>query len=663
MTTAVARSTASLNIPQTQNTAPVHEFRCLFTHDLRRKQKRWQDGLLKFHTFNKRVMVYDDVRNFIGDTHWKEGSLLQTDDEITLNEGILVQIGDALRTTQTDLTPLLERERKKPDEAVKRPALGLSTAARQTLGGQTTRNQMLPKKHRSLNALLGTPRGSYGRANLAQSPYDAKHGRDENEGLMGSISKRRRVGGDKAVAQPQSVTGMAQASPSKEIPSCARNVDARDGPETQQKASKAKKRAAPEDQAKRVTTEIVDITSDNEPFPSDVTLPSTPPDGVRRIGMQTIEKSRPRHGIMRRNIPPEIPLPPASPPVSTKNRFKNVQNHLEEDHLRSDPASPIVSQAHTPKRKALRLGKSQSRSMLLCQNPVANKPALSLSRTILPDPMELSDFEEISPPKSIKKKAVKTAPGQSKEATAISRNHDNLIPDAIRDVRDSSSPEFSTSTRHAGHFESPPLPFNLVDEANNQPSLFPKQRKQKSPPRSNELARMDQRLLSKSSKAPKSNAKTETRRPELGASVDPADRPFRRVQSESIAVLPIILDEDFETRPAIMEEASLRAVAFKLNSNPLANAATLKTAFETTKKRLTGKQPLQRAMSLNSVIERSKPKPKQMEKEKSPFPAKDASTGPWTVEATDLFDWRPPDWDERVKKMTERVKKMTAGLN
>jgi hypothetical protein len=72
MTAAVHRmGTPSLSIPPSQNTAPVLEFNCLYTHDIRRKQKRWQDGFLRFHTFNKRVMVYDVPRNFIGDMHRK----------------------------------------------------------------------------------------------------------------------------------------------------------------------------------------------------------------------------------------------------------------------------------------------------------------------------------------------------------------------------------------------------------------------------------------------------------------------------------------------------------------------------------------------------------------------------------------------------------------
>jgi len=59
ITSTGVRRTQNLTARPTQNTAPVLEFQCLFTFDLRRKQKRWQDGFLRFHTFNKRIMVYD----------------------------------------------------------------------------------------------------------------------------------------------------------------------------------------------------------------------------------------------------------------------------------------------------------------------------------------------------------------------------------------------------------------------------------------------------------------------------------------------------------------------------------------------------------------------------------------------------------------------------
>lgn len=101
----------SSQAPPTQNTAPVARFRCLYTHDLRRKAKRWQDGYLRFHTFNRRVMVYDDTGNYIGDHHWRDTSTeVQDGDELELDKGgVLVQVGECLERTQTDVSVLWER--------------------------------------------------------------------------------------------------------------------------------------------------------------------------------------------------------------------------------------------------------------------------------------------------------------------------------------------------------------------------------------------------------------------------------------------------------------------------------------------------------------------------------------------------------------------------
>jgi hypothetical protein len=101
---------SSIAMPQTQNTAPVLEFRCLYTLDLRRKQKRWQDGRLKFHTFNKRIMVYDDRSNFVGDSHWREDHAFAEGEEVELERcGILVEVSEFVGTREQDLTPLLNR--------------------------------------------------------------------------------------------------------------------------------------------------------------------------------------------------------------------------------------------------------------------------------------------------------------------------------------------------------------------------------------------------------------------------------------------------------------------------------------------------------------------------------------------------------------------------
>ena len=75
-----------------QKCASVFQFTCLYTHDLVRKKKRWQDGRLDFHFFNKRIMVYDDQCNVIGSSYWRRADYIQEGDEVELDKGVLAVV-------------------------------------------------------------------------------------------------------------------------------------------------------------------------------------------------------------------------------------------------------------------------------------------------------------------------------------------------------------------------------------------------------------------------------------------------------------------------------------------------------------------------------------------------------------------------------------------
>ncbi|KAL9083938.1 MAG: hypothetical protein Q9159_005493 [Coniocarpon cinnabarinum] len=162
-----SRPTSSLSIPATQNTSPVYEHNCLYTYDIRRKNvKRWQDGLLRFHTFNKRIMLYDLPRNFIGDTHWQESDAVEDGDEVILEKaGVLVQVCEKIATNEADLTGLWDHRREKE----KRVSAGTPGNARLGQGTLTPRNP---------NALPKTPRPLTGRAQLpTKSPFEERQAR------------------------------------------------------------------------------------------------------------------------------------------------------------------------------------------------------------------------------------------------------------------------------------------------------------------------------------------------------------------------------------------------------------------------------------------------------------------------------------------------------
>lgn len=191
MSSTALQNNLGLTLPSTQNTAPILDFRCLYTHDLRRKAKRWQDGTLRFHTFNKRIMVYDLSKNFIGDHHWCEKNPLQDGDELELDKGVLIQVGVSTGTTIQDLSGLFEKRKKaQPDTSGRAipPKPGPLSTTRPI---PVQLSQLRPK---SLNALLGTPKGPLGRAAVpSKSPCQLRL-EDENARSEEKRSvKRQRV--------------------------------------------------------------------------------------------------------------------------------------------------------------------------------------------------------------------------------------------------------------------------------------------------------------------------------------------------------------------------------------------------------------------------------------------------------------------------------------
>jgi hypothetical protein len=172
----------------TCSSAVVREYLCLFTRDLRRKQKRWEDGRLKYHTFNKRVMVYDERGNFVGDMHWQSGWDFDVGEEVQLERGgVIVQVSDCVGQETQDLSGLLdkrvqEREERFLHKEQRRMAssrVGMPNHSPTSGGSEARLQQQTPRvpqiRHRPLTALLGTPTGHHARALApSESPYEQK---------------------------------------------------------------------------------------------------------------------------------------------------------------------------------------------------------------------------------------------------------------------------------------------------------------------------------------------------------------------------------------------------------------------------------------------------------------------------------------------------------
>lgn len=177
-----------------QNTAPVFEFDCLFTHDLRKKKKTWHDGYLRFHTFNRRIMVYDDSKNFIGDLHYRDAGDLQEGEELRLDKGVLVDVGRRTGQTETDLAEVLDKGRHGDEGAQSKQAT--PAAIHQNMQRVPSLNaQGRPK---SLAAVLGASQGPIGRARLAiKSPYERLHSTRPESVIEPPPGKRQRIDMDR----------------------------------------------------------------------------------------------------------------------------------------------------------------------------------------------------------------------------------------------------------------------------------------------------------------------------------------------------------------------------------------------------------------------------------------------------------------------------------
>jgi hypothetical protein len=418
--TAPLRSTALPSGTQTASqTAPVAEFRCLFTHDVKRKQKRWQDGFLKFHTFNSRVMVCDQARNHIGDTYWKDSSELQEGDELSLDRGVLVEVAEAMGVTQTDLAPLLKKTRESTMEGPSRPAPSAPVRPFQRptpVAPSNTVRAGTQLRHKSLNTLLGTPKGPAGKAVPMKSPYDSrKEQGQEQEIIEERAPKRQKVTPRPTAWRASSPAHEDLSSPVKPAPLWARTANAKSG-----------LAATPR------PVQVITIPSETDHIPfasSDVTLPS-PPARIEKLSRMPPVSLAPRipSPVFHEPLEVETPkLPPTkkirlpksrpietpkrpsrdlSPPVSASNRLANVDFAVQSVQNPPTEPTPPPSLVRNPKAKSLRLSAGVKRATLLCQS--------------IPQPPSRAGCEAST---STSKSSIVTAPHRtSKESSTATSN-------------------------------------------------------------------------------------------------------------------------------------------------------------------------------------------------------------------------------------------------
>ncbi|PVI06403.1 hypothetical protein DM02DRAFT_17264 [Periconia macrospinosa] len=352
----------SSTLPASQNTAPVNEFRCLFTHDIRRKQKRWQDGYLKFHTFNNRVMVYDQARNFLGDTYWKEPSELQEGDELQLDKPVMVEVAEALGITQTDLTLLFDKKKDSPKSqsksTVPKPRTTHKPMLAPTLPPPGTSSHL---RHKSLNTLLGTPRGPIGKATPIESPFEARK-KMNNHSTEERPTKRQKKVHDLVVSR-----GSSPSANLEPVEITTPSIVLKDS-RTSQMPPRSLPRHPP----------VIDPDSDMNEGKVRRTPTSTPP---VVSNPPKIPKGKVPVPSVKAMQTPKPPPRPSSPPISASNRITNIDYALQPlRKARIETESPsssnstelmeqskVTSPPPSKRTKTLRLTTGVKRGMLLCQ--------------------------------------------------------------------------------------------------------------------------------------------------------------------------------------------------------------------------------------------------------------------------------------------------------
>jgi Protein of unknown function (DUF2439) len=122
-------------IAMSGSVASVFEFQCLYSVDIRRKVKRWNDGFLRYHTTNRRAMVYDTTAHFVGDLHWRELRGIQEGDELELETGVLVLVGETKsKTTTATSTPTTPGRQPPRSIPISVPTLGPPKSLNDVLG-------------------------------------------------------------------------------------------------------------------------------------------------------------------------------------------------------------------------------------------------------------------------------------------------------------------------------------------------------------------------------------------------------------------------------------------------------------------------------------------------------------------------------------------------
>lgn len=703
MTAAMFKTAASLSVPLTQNTAPVLEYECLYTHDSRKKTKKWQDGFLRYHTFNKRVMVYDVPRNLIGDMHWTRAEAIQAGDELSLERnGVMVEVAEQIGQTETDLTALRNSKNRTTPKAPDSNHDGARRATAQTPrvqpAGPAARSGT-QLKHKSLNALLGTPRGPIGIAQLpSRSPFEERDACTEHEDWRdGRPPKRPRF--DTAPARNLTRTTLTPRPAERTgTPLWARTADTRKQKE-ERLEKKKKKASVAAGQQRSGTKEGINL-SDDPPHPNDpmsalsddAYAQSSPPTKRRPItssntlGRSSLPASQaPRskpnpiqeatepepQGLEEEVVQPANPRELAASKPNRQHGQRKDESGLHigakqppmKEMLVHDASSTTQGSTSSKRGRTLRLvSTGRKKPTLLCQDQLTRNPKrLSSTNT---DDIGDSSLVQVR--------------GDSEEERPLTAR-EKVEARLARMEKRKKAVEEPLPTKRASVVESRDLPLTIDPDPNDDlpdgPSMGVLGQDSPSGGATTshdasviEPARLDRLVLPRAAHPLKPGPQPQPRAVELIPVLPPPvkeDRTLRRAVSDVVSVQP----SKSERPPA----ASLRYTLSprrSRKSNPGSGSCSgqAEPIADTQEKHAIAacalpeksvhkkKGPLQKSVSLNitpyngtSTVMLSKPfqRPGKAGVQRK-VPEGPEDLGPWSREAFDLFGWRPPGWNEEM---------------
>ncbi|KXS98808.1 hypothetical protein AC578_2041 [Pseudocercospora eumusae] len=674
MTAAVLRNTPSLSVPQSQNTAPVLEFNCLYTHDIRKKAKKWQDGVLRYHTFNKRLMLYDVPRNFIGDMHWTGDGDIQEGDEVTLERSaVKIEVADCIGRSETDLSELRKSKNKAP-----------SANVRASIVPQARANTQL--KHRSLNALLGTPKGPIGQAQLPNpSPFDENQAHVENEASEdGRPPKRPKTGEGWNVTRTTTTPKPGKAN---EMPLRA----------PASHAAKQRKKALPPGQQKLGTKEVIALSDDEveEQCPNNF-LPGFSDDALATSSSPARPKQRPAGSSTARSSSPafqtqrapistsrsaEKRLKPITNDTSTRSNAETNATDADDDQrpprnlttnmearpvaeVRDSTKATVQERASSSKTgHTLRLASTAPKKRgLLCQDqllkkskrpPATNTENANASAEVRSEGTEndglaaaREKFEarlaridkKGGSTSSVRLKQASKKGSSEKQVPIVISSDNTLVGDVVPDMAILSKKN-TTLTAH----EASALELGRLDDMMLPPAA----------PSKGTTTAM---AVPASPTLPRPPAK-EARTLRKANSDSDVTVKSKRIPGAPVRYTPSPTKRSGESTPA----ASRPTTPVPVPHTSINKASRLR-------------KPIQKSVSLNvtangtSTVVLGRPfkapaakADQQQEPESVPQDA-----GPWSRDAFDLFDWRPPGWNEeewRVEKQGDEAPQPPAGLS